>query len=68
MKTSMAGVFNQKSSTFIYIYSEVLFVEFGKFGGRASLGDALIPNCSNTIKYVKKLAIIEVSKNLLTLK
>ena len=62
MKTSMAGVFNQKSSTFIYIYSEVLFVEFGK------LGDALIPNCSNTIKYVKKLAIIEVSKDLLTLK
>ena len=55
---------------FIYIQPDVLyeFVEFGKLGTKASLGDGLIPNCINTIKYVKKLAKIEVSKDLLTVK
>ena len=57
---------------FVYLHflPDVLyeFVEFGKLGTKTSIGDELIPNCINTIKYVKKLAKIEVSKDFLTVK
>ena len=56
---------NQKLSTCIEIHPEVELVELGTI---ASLGDALIPNCIKTMKYVRKLAMIEVSKDLFKLK